>query len=217
MSKETRSSHTVNRIIEASLELFNSQGERAVSTNHIAAHLHMSPGNLYYHFANKDEIIVQLFKRYSSEMFDYLANKPLPESVSQTTAYMRGVYDVMWKYRFLYSDVNTLLNRSADLLGKHNEFTRERIAPLLVKLLAQLRDKGVLTGIDETGLNDLSINMWLITKYWFDFDTSLRGPDRQAEPAKQRGVYRTLSLLRPYLDTAHLPEFDAAMQGLNLS
>ena len=52
---------TRDRIVEASLELFNAQGERSVTTNHIAAHLGMSPGNLYYHFRNKQAIIALLF------------------------------------------------------------------------------------------------------------------------------------------------------------
>ena len=64
--------NTYTRIIDASLTLFNEEGERNISTNHIAAHLGISPGNLYYHFRNKDEIIVQLFKRYSEALLAYL-------------------------------------------------------------------------------------------------------------------------------------------------
>ena len=68
MAKKEPGQNTYNRIIENSLILFNEQGERNISTNHIAAHLGISPGNLYYHFKNKDEIIVQLFKRYSNAL-----------------------------------------------------------------------------------------------------------------------------------------------------
>lgn len=39
---------TRDRILQASLHLFNTQGERNITTNHIASHLGMSPGNLYY-------------------------------------------------------------------------------------------------------------------------------------------------------------------------
>ena len=51
------------RIVVASLQLFNELGTHTVSTNHIAAHLSISPGNLYYHFANREEIIRAIFPR----------------------------------------------------------------------------------------------------------------------------------------------------------
>ena len=58
--------NTRERIVHSSLELFNQQGERSVSTNHIAAHMEMSPGNLYYHFPNKQAIIAELFTEYET-------------------------------------------------------------------------------------------------------------------------------------------------------
>ena len=63
---------TRDRIVEASLELFNAQGERSVTTNHIAAHLGMSPGNLYYHFRNKQAIIAELFAQYADRVNAFL-------------------------------------------------------------------------------------------------------------------------------------------------
>ncbi|UOP04301.1 TetR/AcrR family transcriptional regulator [Conchiformibius kuhniae] len=205
--KEQRRTNTYIRIIDASLQLFNEHGERNTSTNHIATHLGISPGNLYYHFANKDEIIVQLFQRYSQAVLDYLNTASLPVNVAQAVEYMKGVYEIMWEYRFLFSDVNTLLVRSSELLGQHNDFTRTRVSPLLVKLLTQMQDSGMIA-IDERGKQDLAINMWLLTKYWFDFDSSMQGRAKITHAAKKRGIYQTLTLLRPYLQGKHVAEFD---------
>ena len=58
---------TKDKITNKALELFNEFGTNAVSTNHIAKALEMSPGNLYYHFKNKEEIIQELLKKMIEE------------------------------------------------------------------------------------------------------------------------------------------------------
>lgn len=213
MAKEGRQ-NTYIRIVDASLTLFNEEGERNVSTNHIAAHLGISPGNLYYHFRNKDEIIVQLFKRYSEELLAFLNDTPLPTDVTGTVRFMAGVYDVLWSYRFLFSDVNALLSRSTELLGEHNNFTLIRVSPLLLNLLSELESVGVIKVGNAGALQDLALNMWLVTKYWFDFDSSMQGRVKLDESSKARGIKRTLSLVRPYLNAQQLVHFDAMMAEL---
>ena len=212
MAKKEHGQNTYNRIIENSLILFNEQGERNISTNHIAAHLGISPGNLYYHFKNKDEIIVQLFKRYSNALMSYLNTETIPDTVSQFVNYMKGIYAILWEYRFLFNDVNTLLSRSNALLGEHAIFTHERFSPLAIKLLTRLQSNGIIA-IDEIGIRDLTINLWLISKYWFDFDRSLYGQSIDGDQIKARGVYRALSLVRPYLKPEYRTEFDTLMNA----
>ncbi|PKM30065.1 MAG: TetR family transcriptional regulator [Gammaproteobacteria bacterium HGW-Gammaproteobacteria-12] len=85
---------TRDRIVAESLALFNSQGERNVTTNHIAAHLGMSPGNLYYHFRNKQMIIAELFAQYEVH------------------------------YRFLHRDLEHLLESDAELAERYRAFAQ---------------------------------------------------------------------------------------------
>ena len=71
------------RIIDSALSLFNARGTGAVSTNHIADAAGISPGNLYYHFNNKEAILRALFERLFTAWDETLQ---LPTSVTPSLA-----------------------------------------------------------------------------------------------------------------------------------
>ena len=59
--KNRNSTKTKEKILLTAIELFNKYTASAISTNHIAAEMNISPGNLYYYFKNKEEIIKEIF------------------------------------------------------------------------------------------------------------------------------------------------------------
>ena len=116
---------TRERIIQGSLELFNAQGERSVTTNHIAAHLGISPGNLYYYFRNKQAIIAELFSEYEGRV-DLFLRPPAGRAltVSDKTFYLEALLAAMWHYRFLHRDLEHLLEADPELAQRYQLFAR---------------------------------------------------------------------------------------------
>ncbi len=102
---------TRERIVQTSLELFNTLGERSVTTNHIAAHLGISPGNLYYHFRNKQAIVAELFTAYEQWVGSFLhlpAGRAL--TLQDKAGYLQALLEAMWRYGFLHRESGHLLD-----------------------------------------------------------------------------------------------------------
>src|SRR5690606_20122158 len=109
---------TAERILEVTLELFNRFGEPNVSTTLISAELRISPGNLYYHYPAKDELINALFRRYESALGELLAAAGSVRNVEDAWFFLHSLFELIWQYRFLYRDLNDLLSKNR-LLETH--------------------------------------------------------------------------------------------------
>lgn len=100
---------TAERILEVTLDLLNRHGEPQVTTTQIAAALRISPGNLYYHYSSKDILLKSLFERYEAEMHPLLAAAAGVRDVEDAWFFVHSVLEAMWRYRFIYRDLNHLL------------------------------------------------------------------------------------------------------------
>jgi AcrR family transcriptional regulator len=67
LPKQARSGATVEAILEAAAQVFESRGYAAGTTNRIAERAGVSIGSLYQYFPNKDAILVALVHRHLAE------------------------------------------------------------------------------------------------------------------------------------------------------
>lgn len=193
--------NTRDRIAQASLELFNAQGERSVTTNHIAAHLGISPGNLYYHYRNKQVIIAQLFAEYESHVDQFLH---LPEgralTVEDKTFYLEALLAAMWRYRFLHRDLEHLLDSDPELAAGYRSFAR-RAMDNAKAIYRGFVDAGILQ-MDEPQLEALTLNAWIILTSWVRYLCTTREVASDlSEAPMRRGIYQVLAL-----ESGHIAE-----------
>lgn len=194
---------TAERILEVTLDLFNRFGEPNVSTTLISAELGISPGNLYYHYPAKDELINTLFDRYETSLSELLNACDEVRDVENAWFFMHTLFELIWQYRFLYRDLNDLLSKNRRL-ETHFQGVLKQKTHALKTLLAAMNHAGTML-IDSREIEPVSTSMVVVLTYWLSFEY-VRDPRHALEPgnaqcAMLRGAHHVLSLLAPYLET----------------
>ena len=198
MARQTR-----ERILEVSLAMFNARGEPNVTTNHIADELEISPGNLYYHFRNKENIVEHIFARYEARMDQALLvpDGRLP-NLEDIWLQLHLVFESMWEYRFLYRDLIDILSRSRKL-KTHFARILNRAAASVTEVLVGLAKAEILRATQDE-IRALAENVLLLTTFWLNFN-AVRGTRTDTEPGQEdltQGIYQVMLLLTPYLRDA---------------
>jgi len=170
---------TRTRILDTALALFNARGASNVSTNHIAEAMGISPGNLYYHFGNKAEILRGLFARIMAALS---ANYTLPADKTPTFRTMEtmaaGNFEIQWTYRFFFRDLTLLLAADPQLAAEYRAF-RERGMANTLALLRHFISAGLMAPADKRALDELTQLLWLIGDFWLVFrDAAGKAPTR---------------------------------------
>ena len=209
---------TAERILEVTLDLFNRFGEPNVSTTLISAELNISPGNLYYHYPAKDELINTLFDRYERALNDLLGAADNVRNVEDAWLFFHMLFELIWQYRFLYRDLNDLLSKNRRL-ETHFQFVLKNKSRAVAAVLAGL-GRGQAVRVDSRDADTMASAMVVVLTYWLSYEY-VRDPRKALEPesagaALSRGAYHVLGLLMPYLDPQareHLQRLAGAYRG----
>jgi len=195
---------TAERILEVTLDLFNRFGEPNVSTTLISAELHISPGNLYYHYPAKDELINALFDRYEKALNELLQAADNVANVEDAWLFFHMMFELVWQYRFLYRDLNDLLSKNRRLETHFQYVLKNKSRAVEAVLDGMNRSSEV--RIARSDLPSVATSMVVVLTYWLSYEY-VREPRKALEPDQAgatlaRGAWHVLSLLTPYLEPA---------------
>jgi len=166
--KQTLPQDTRTRIADAALALFNADGTHAISTRHVAAKLGISPGNLYYHFGNKEEIVLALYGRIEEQLLGIVVplQNPTP-SFDEVLQYLDRIFAHLGEYRFFYRDLTSLLQDVPGLKDRYR-LLAEKVQANSRLLFKSLVAEGWMDATDEQ-IELLAANAWIVLSHWFTY------------------------------------------------
>lgn len=120
-----KSKKTRERILDASLELFNRKKASNVSTVQISAEMKISPGNLYYYYSNKEDVIRCIWDEHmKGDLEALLESTKKIESAAELLDFIGECLKYMIKYRFFYTELSTLFVNDESLVDIYRESER---------------------------------------------------------------------------------------------
>ncbi|WP_428774344.1 TetR/AcrR family transcriptional regulator [Vibrio sp.] len=187
---------TRDKIVLAALELFNENGERNITTNHIAAHIDISPGNLYYHFRNKQEIVREIFTLYSGELLErFTPIQGQQESLVLLKHYLDSIFTLMWKYRFFYANLPEILQRDEEL---HQDYiqVQEKLQQNLINIMRAFVELDLLQ-VDEAEMKSLVTTLHLIASSWLGYQSAMSPKEQITEQVVLQGMLQMIAVVKP--------------------
>ena len=202
-----RPRQTRKRILETSLALFNRFGEHSVASTAIAFEMGISPGNLYYHYHSKDDIVRDLFEEFRREIEATLAapDQRLPNA-EDCWLFLHLVFEAIAKYRFIYRDLNDLISRYRFIEVQFRRILnhKQRVAE---KILSGLVANQQMVA-NEREVSALALNVTMMATYWLSFEQAREPRLDQDDKALARGAFHVMSLAAPYLEPGVRALFD---------
>lgn len=185
-----------DRILKKSIELFNTHGVVAITTNHIADALDISPGNLYFHFRNKEQIALELYNSMTSELYalwELDRNNPRFKGPLEL---IEATMKVFWEYRFFHREMYHLRRKDAALSKAWKAHLKKSVKMLRLNYLAWV-DAGVMKPVENPEEMQMLTDLVLITANAFlNFYES---PEKPATTkAVTQGLQGVSRLLEPY-------------------
>ncbi len=189
-------SRTKEKILQKALAQFNKQGTRVVTTNHIARACGMSPGNLYYHYENKEAIIFALFERMIAAWDKEVLNVANCSPRDILSAQLKKTFRYVWEYRFIHRELATLLNKNPALKKLCNQVLLKRCREIKALVMA-FESMEVLRPLSDTEREFIAKTALFYGLFWQPYLEVTGGVINKKSVLQGVDMIRTLLL--PYL------------------
>ena len=187
---------TKEKIINESLNLFNSRTFNMSTTSSIAQKTNILEGSLWYHFNSKNDLVAKHLSLFSDLYFKRMSNTKKNSHIKVIQG-LFSVYEVIWDYRYLFRDsFDQLSKTNKALLAKISEINQS-VDNWVKETVQHSRDIGILQIKDNDVDSIVEISL-IIGRYWLDFSMK-KYPKKSNLFLRKKGINLIIKSLHPFL------------------
>ena len=204
---------TFERILSTALKLFNTHGVDRVPIYKIASDLNISPGNLTYHFALKQDILYALMDRLEAEAVEVLAS-PRNPGAKELAHYIVNLFSLMWRYHFFFESLTYFTASDERIAESYRRIMQTAIAGSIQRIEDAIACGDIPPIVAPNSPQILGENMWAV---WVNRLGVVRsGLDEEGDQAA--AVYdcavHHISLIHPYATPKFISRLHSAVQEI---
>lgn len=205
---------TRERILEASLRLFNEKSYAATSLTGIAKEVGIAKGNLTYYFPTKKDLALELEQRARAQALDRRSGGARDNPF--VDAYVENIWFGLsdwWLYRFLYRDHTQYQGQATG--PQPNQPMNADIEKIHASLLNMKRNGMIRTGFVPE-FRVLARTLFMVTRFWLDHLREAEGHSEFSAEDQRRGLEHHFSVLLPNLTAPARRQFEVALERLSV-
>ena len=204
---------TKDKIIATAIKQFNLHGTKAISTNHIAKEMGISPGNLYYHFTSKHDIIRSISDNFSNELASafQIQLDTISDFSNNLTTLFNSFFRIQRSYQFLFLEGVHLTKQDSRLLDNYTKL-RSLIKKGYYELLSNLVKIKIMKRQSLNIIDDLLDTQWIIM--WYCINHTVLDRKIYDDFQIKKGIKLCFSIIKPQLTSIGKIAFDKTLQTL---
>lgn len=199
---------TKDRILVGALTLFNKDGATDVTTNDIAKELKMSPGNLYFHYKNKEQIVREIFKKLSAETVQVW--KPMAKKNQQLLLqdFIEKNLHLYWKYRFFHRETYTLRKKDPELSKLWKAHTKKLSLLMIIMYKHWVKAGYMIPMSNKYEMEYVGELLFVSSNSFMQFFETVDRGDVPSSKAFEKARRHIMRMLLPYLSGQTRDEFE---------
>ncbi len=158
--------NTKQKILHASIQLFNENGLANVRLQQIADEIGISVGNLAYHFKNKEAIVGAVNENLHEEVIEILAAYRLFPNLIDFDYQLSKYHAFVEKYPFYFLDLLEIERMSPAVHSTRQQHINKMISQIRKRLDFNQR-RGIIKPEPRSGIYDtLATSIWGMISFW---------------------------------------------------